>query len=85
VQCLQHPNQSNVDNLNKVRREDSGHFREKNLKAKIDDLEIKSKIKNIRYFNMGFSDFKKCFQPRTNIVKDKQGYLDDNRLPQYFG
>jgi hypothetical protein len=34
---------------------------------------------------MGFSDFKKGYQPRTNIVKDEQGDLDGNRLPPYFG
>ena len=41
IQWLQDPNQSNVDNLNKVRREDR-HFRNKEkeyLKVKNDDLE----------------------------------------------
>jgi hypothetical protein len=86
VQCLQNSNQSNVDSLNNVRREDNRHFRgKKNLKAKIDELEIKSKVKNIRDFHKGFSDFKKGYQPRTNIVNDEQGDLDGNRLPQYFG
>jgi hypothetical protein len=39
VQWLQDPNQSNVDNLNNVRREVSRHFRNKNkeyMKAEID-------------------------------------------------
>jgi len=48
---LQDPNQSNVDNLNNVRREASRHFRNNKkeyLKAKTDELEINSKIKNIR-------------------------------------
>ena len=51
MQCLQDPNQSNVDNLNKVRREASRHFRNKKkeyLKAKIEELETNSKIKNKR-------------------------------------
>ena len=42
MQWLQDPNQSNVDNLNSVRREASRHFRNKNkeyLKAQIDELE----------------------------------------------
>jgi len=50
TQWLQHPNQSNVDNLNNVRREASRHFRNKKkeyLKAKIDELETNSKIKKI--------------------------------------
>jgi len=43
MQWLQYPNQSNVDNLNNVRREASRQFRNKRkyMKAKIDDLEIK--------------------------------------------
>jgi hypothetical protein len=45
---LQDPNQSNVDNLNDVRREASRHFRNKKkkyLKAKIEELETTNKIK----------------------------------------
>jgi len=47
---LQDPNQSNVDNLSNVQREASRHFRKKMeyLKAKIDEIETNSKIKNIR-------------------------------------
>jgi len=47
MQRVQHPNQSNVDNLNNVRHEASRHFRNKEdyLKAKIDELENNSKIK----------------------------------------
>jgi len=48
MQWLQDPNQSNVDYLNNVRREASGHFRNKkkeNPKAKIDELVINSKVK----------------------------------------
>jgi len=51
MQWLQDPEQSNVDNINTVRREDSRHFRKKKkeyMKAKIHELETKSKIKNIR-------------------------------------
>jgi|GEM_PF-5507341 len=39
MQHVQHPNQSNVDNLNNIRHEASRHFRNKEkdyLKAKID-------------------------------------------------
>ena len=51
LQWVQDPSQRNVDNLINVRREDSRHFRNKKkayLKAKIEDLETNSKIKNIR-------------------------------------
>ena len=41
----------------------------------IDALETNSKIKNIRDFYSGISDFKNGYQPRTNIVKDKKGEL----------
>jgi hypothetical protein len=50
MQWVQDPNQSNVDNLCSVRREANRHFRNKEkeyLKAKIDELETNSKIKNI--------------------------------------
>ena len=36
-------------------------------KAKFEDLETNSKIKNIRDLCRGISDFKKGYQPRTNI------------------
>jgi hypothetical protein len=45
-----HRNRSNVDNTNNVRWEASRHFRNKKkkyVKAKIDELETNSKIKNI--------------------------------------
>ena len=42
---------------------------------KIEDLETNSKIKNIGDLYRGISDFKKGYQPRTNIVKDETGDL----------
>jgi hypothetical protein len=48
LQWVQDPNQSNVDNLNNVRRPASRHFRNKKqeyLKAKIAELETNSKTK----------------------------------------
>ena len=53
MQWLQDPSRSNVDNLNNVRRDANRHFRNKKkayLKAKIEELETNSKIKNIRDF-----------------------------------
>jgi hypothetical protein len=50
VQWLHDPNHSNLDNRNNVGCEASRHFRNKKnkyLKAKIDELEINSLIKNI--------------------------------------
>jgi len=50
MQWTQDPSQSNVDNLNNVRREVNRHFRNKKayLRAKIEELETNSKIQNIR-------------------------------------
>ena len=39
------------------------------------ELETNSKIKNIRDLYRGNNDFKKCYQSRTNIVKDEKGDL----------
>jgi aminoglycoside N3'-acetyltransferase len=55
----------------------SGQFRSKKkayLKAKVAELETNSKIKNIRDLYRGIIDFKKSYQPRTNIhvVKDEK-------------
>src|SRR5215475_7203663 len=78
MQWVHDPNQSNVDNLNNVKREASSHLRNKKkeyLKAKIKELETNSKIKNIRDLYRGINDFKKGYQPRTNIIKDQKGDL----------
>ena len=78
MQWVHDPTQSNVDNLNNVRLDANRHFRNKKkayLKAKIEELETKSKIKNISVLYRGISDFKKGYQPRTNIVKDDKGDL----------
>jgi len=78
MQWAQDPSQNNVDSLNSVRREASRHFRNKKkayLKAKIEELETFSKIKNIRDLYMGITGFKNDYQPRTNIAKDQKGDL----------
>jgi len=78
MQWIQDPSQSNVDNMNNVRREVSRHFRNKKkayLRAKMEKLEPNSKIQNIRDLYRGISDFKKGYQPRSNIVKDEKGDL----------
>ena len=45
------------------------------LRAKFEDLDTKSKIKNILDLYRGISNSKTVYQPRTNIVKDKTGDL----------
>jgi len=45
------------------------------LKAKFEELETNSKIKNIRDLYRGINDFKEGYQPRTNIVRDETGDL----------
>ena len=78
---IQDPGRSNVDYLNNVRRDASGYFRNKKkayLKAKIEELEINSKINNIRDLYMGINDFKKGYQPRTILVKDEKDLVADS-------
>jgi len=45
------------------------------MNAKIEELENNSNIKNIKEWYRSLSDFKKGYQPRTNIVKDEKGDL----------
>ena len=76
MQWLQEPNQINVYNLNSIRSEAIRQFRNTKkayLKAKIEELENNSKIKNIRDLYSGINDFKNGYQPRTNIVRDENG------------
>jgi hypothetical protein len=60
----------NEDNLNNVRREASRHFRNKKmeyLKDKINEIELNNKNQNLRDMYRGITDFKKCYQPKTNL------------------
>jgi hypothetical protein len=89
LQWLQDPNETNEDNLSDVRREASRHFRKKKreyLKDKINDLESNSKNKNIRDLYRAINEFKKAYQPRTNLVKDERGDLlaDPHKILNYF-
>jgi hypothetical protein len=93
LQWLQDPSEANEDNLNDVRREASRHFRNKKreyLKDKINELGSNCKNKNIRDLYRGINGFKKDYQPRTNLVKDKRGDLlpvprkSLNRWKNYF-
>jgi hypothetical protein len=54
------------------------HFRNKKreyLKDKINEFESNSKNKNIRDMYRGITEFKKSYQPRTDLVKDERGDL----------
>jgi hypothetical protein len=75
---LQDPSVVNEDNLSNVRREASRNFRNKKreyLKDKINELESNSKNKNIRDLYRGRNEFKKGYQPRTNLINDEKGDL----------
>jgi hypothetical protein len=75
MQWINDLSQSNIDNLNNIRRDVSRHFRNKMkayLKTKIEELETNSKIKNISDLYRGINDFKKGYQPVTNRVKDEK-------------
>ena len=43
------------------------------MRAKNEELETNSKIKNFRDMYRGINDFKKGYQPRCNIVSDEKG------------
>ncbi|PNF31408.1 hypothetical protein B7P43_G04074 [Cryptotermes secundus] len=78
LQWLQGPSELSGDNLNNIRRETSRNFRNKNteyLKDKIDELAMNSKNKNIRDLYRGINDFKRGYQPSSNLVKDENGDL----------
>jgi hypothetical protein len=79
--------------LGSVRQKASRHFKNnkrKYLKDRINELESDSKNKNIRYLYRGINEFKKGYQPRSNLVKDERGdLLADphnilNRWKNYF-
>jgi hypothetical protein len=67
-----------VDSVNHVRHDASRHFRNKKndyMKAKIEEFETNSKIKNIRDLYRSINGLKKGYQPITNIVEDGKGDL----------
>jgi len=63
MQCVQDPSQSNVNSLNNVRCDPSRPFRNKKkmeyLKAKIEEFETNSKIKNIKDLYVGIIDIRR--------------------------
>jgi hypothetical protein len=78
LQWIQDPSEINGDNLNNVRCETSRHFRNKKreyLKGKINDLATNSKNRNIGDLYRGINEFKRSYQPRSNLVKDENNDL----------
>jgi uncharacterized protein with ParB-like and HNH nuclease domain len=78
LRWLQDPSEVNEDNLSKVRRDASRHYRNKKreyLKYKINEIELSSKNKNIRGLYRRITEFKKGYQHKTKLVKDEMGDL----------
>jgi hypothetical protein len=93
LQWLQDPSVVNEDNMRNVRTDASRRFRNMKreyLKDKINEVELYSKNKNIRDLYRGITEFKKGYQPTTNLVQDEKGdLLTDpkkivNRWMNYF-
>jgi hypothetical protein len=71
--------------LKKIIRETIRHFRNKTreyLKDKIDELATNSKNNNIINLYRGMNHFNKCYQPRSNLVKEDNGdlFADSNNI-----
>jgi hypothetical protein len=78
LQWLQVSSETNENKLSDVRREASRYFRKKKreyLKDKINELKSYSKNKNIGDLYKDINEFKNCYQPRTNLVKNEPGDL----------
>jgi hypothetical protein len=71
---LQHARKINGANLNNVRCE-ARHIRGKNegISERINKLAMKSEDKNVRYLYREINEFKRVYQPRSNLVKDENG------------
>jgi hypothetical protein len=76
LQWLQDPSKIHGGNLNNVRCEASRHFGNKKreyLKDKINELATNNKNKNIRELYRGINEFKRGYQPGSNLMKDDNG------------
>jgi hypothetical protein len=64
--------------MNNIRRETIRHFRNKKreyVKDKIYEIATNSKNKNTRNLYRGINEFKRGYQPRSNLVKNENGDL----------
>jgi histone deacetylase complex regulatory component SIN3 len=78
LQWLQDSSEAKEGNLSDISREASRHFRNMKrecLKDRINEQESNIKNKNIRDLYRGINELKKCYQPRTDLVKDERGDL----------
>jgi hypothetical protein len=52
------------------------------MKYKMNELATNSKMKNIRDLYRGINEFKRDYQPRSNLIKDENGDLlaDSNTI-----
>jgi hypothetical protein len=74
LQWLQDPSEINGDNLNNVKRKASRYFRNKKREyLKKNELAMNSKNRDIRDLQRGIKEFKWGYQPRNNLVMDKNG------------
>jgi hypothetical protein len=83
LQWLQDTRKINGVNLNNERHEDSRNFRNKKkeyLKENINELGTNRKNKNIRDLYGGINEFKRVYQPRSNLVEYEKGCT----VPQHF-
>jgi hypothetical protein len=82
LQWLQDPSVANEDNLRNERRKASRRFRNKKreyLKGKITYIELDSTYE-IRDLYRGITEFKKGYQPKTNLVKyERCDLLEDTK------
>jgi hypothetical protein len=70
--------ESNRDNLNNVRCETSRTFSNKTkeyLKEEFNESETDRKNRNVRDLHRGINEFKKGYQPKTNLVNNESGDL----------
>jgi hypothetical protein len=74
LQWLQISSKINGDNLNNIRCEASRHFRNKKREY-MKDKRLTMNSKNIRDLYRGINEFKRGYQPRSNLVKDENGDL----------
>jgi hypothetical protein len=81
LQWLQDPRKRNGDNLNNVKHKASSHLKNKRreyLKEKINEFAMYSKNRNVKDLYRGINEFKKGYQPRSDLVKDENDDLADS-------
>jgi hypothetical protein len=54
------------------------------VKNKTNELETKSKNKNIRDLYRGINELKKGYQPRNNMIKEENGDVICLQIPTVF-